>query len=78
MDLTPTLMELCQLVPIGETRSHADLVMFGAVPVDSQALFLETVLIGSEGEGDFRLVRRPSLPIFHDGKLDPEERIDFA
>ena len=77
-DLAPTLLELCRLAPVGETRSLADVVMFGEVPEDSQALFLETVLIGSDDAGDFRLIRRPSLPIFHDKELDPEEVIDFA
>jgi len=77
-DLAPTLLELSRLEPIGETRSLADAVMFGGDPEDSQAMFLHRVLIGSDAEGDFLLVRDPKRPQFFDTKLDPTESTDFA
>lgn len=77
-DLVPTMLELCRLDPVGETRSLTDAILFGDGLDDSKAMFESNVLFGTDDVGDYVVVRTGSYPVFIDKDQDPRMTVNLT
>ena len=77
-DLAPTLLELCLLDPVGETRSLTGAVLFEEPLEDSMALFQNNMLYGTDAEGDYLMIHNVKQPAFIDRTRDPMENVNLS
>ena len=75
--ITPTILDLCGLEPMGQSPSLAAAVMAGVDPADERVFLHKSILVGRDEVSEFKLHLKEGSLSFYDRTADPLEEVDL-